>query len=169
MGWITSSSLVLYNFNSNRAELVDGVDYFIVPHEEWKSWSLEFPGTNFSGRGGHRGALILITEAGYCLLVTTFKDKKSWKIVRDMRAAYFLVKLAMVQPAIAATPPPLPLPVVQQADPQIMAVMSGFGNLIADQHNNSQAMIERLFLGLADNTSRLIREQCQGEISDVDH
>lgn len=70
------------NFNSNRARLNEGEDYFVRNSSEAKK---EFGSIAPNG-------LILITEQGYLMLVKSFTDDLAWKVQRDLVNTYFRVK-----------------------------------------------------------------------------
>ena len=69
------------NFHRNRGKLLDGVDYFEVPGDEFRT-------LGFKGHGGGSD-ITLLTQAGYCMLVKSFRDDLAWDVQRALVNHYF--------------------------------------------------------------------------------
>lgn len=65
----------------NRYE--EGRDFFAVSNDVWQ-YEIRTAKTD-SGRGGHRGDIILITERGYGKIVKGWNDDRSWALLDAMQ------------------------------------------------------------------------------------
>ncbi len=83
------------NFREHQNRMAEGRHFHSVPYEVWSQPS--FGPTKFvgpSGRGGHRGNIILLTERGYLLLVKSFTDDLAWQVQEALVDNYFRVQPA---------------------------------------------------------------------------
>jgi hypothetical protein len=84
---------VMQSFNRNRNRFIEGVDYVVLPHEEWSS--LVVTNSDYqseekiTSKGGHRGESYLFFESGYLMLVKPMTDDRSWDVQRSLVNHYF--------------------------------------------------------------------------------
>lgn len=69
------------NFRKHRGKLLDGVDYWEVPIDEFRRLTL------VDQTGGKDG--ILLSESGYLMLVKSFQDALAWEVQRALVSHYF--------------------------------------------------------------------------------
>ncbi|OUM01639.1 ORF6N domain-containing protein [Variovorax sp. JS1663] len=72
------------NFREHRARFVEGVDFFIASSDEIRRNN---PGAIPDAL--RRNDVILITEAGYTMLVKPFNDDLAWSVQRQLVNSYF--------------------------------------------------------------------------------
>lgn len=74
------------NFNSNKAHLIEGEDYFKISSNEIRTknmWDIDKRQTQ---------DVVLLTESGYLMLAKSLTDDKAWKVQRQLVNCYFKVK-----------------------------------------------------------------------------
>lgn len=92
------------NFNEHRARFVEGIDFFELDQpDEIRSLGLTRP------QGGTPGKVILITEAGYTMLVKPFNDDLAWNVQRLLVTRYFAGPETTNAIARKPAPPPVRL------------------------------------------------------------
>jgi ORF6N domain len=86
----TSAKHLQNLFRRHKQQFLEGEDYFHLDFAEASSTHLK-DGANSQG-------LTVFTEDGYLLLVKPMRDEVSWKVQRQMRAAYFLLRQSETEP-----------------------------------------------------------------------
>lgn len=77
-------------FNTNKARLIQGEDYFVRnPYEAKNEFGVTAP-----------NGLTLLTESGYLMIVKSFNDDLAWKVQRQLVNAYFRAKEAATAPLL---------------------------------------------------------------------
>lgn len=76
-------------FNSNRARLIEGEDYFVRNTSEALSIGITAP-----------NGLTLLSETGYSMLVKTFSDDLAWTVQRQLVKTYFAKPALTIDPLV---------------------------------------------------------------------
>lgn len=77
------------NFRRHRGRMLEGVEYWEVPYDEFSAW--ESVPTNFVATE-RRAPIILLSESGYLMLVKSFQDDLAWEVQRALVQHYFRSK-----------------------------------------------------------------------------
>jgi ORF6N domain len=86
----TTAKQVRKLFRRHHQEFVEGEDYFRLDFTEANKLPLK--------DAVSRNGLTVFTEDGYLLLVKPMRDEVAWKVQRQMRAAYFLLRQSETEP-----------------------------------------------------------------------
>ena len=70
------------NFADNRQRFVNGVDFFKISMDEFRTLDIV-------GNYNYPKGVTLITESGYLMLVKSFTDDLAWKVQRELVDTYF--------------------------------------------------------------------------------
>lgn len=74
------------NFNEHRTRLEEGVDYFRIGADEFRT-RLDPAHSKFASED-----VVLFTETGYTMLVKPFNDDLAWKVQRQVVNGYFAAR-----------------------------------------------------------------------------